>query len=65
MKRAGAVLCIVVGSTLAIVLVVELFVSISRRSFGPWWFWLGGILGLAILSIAAGILLWLEGRKTE
>jgi drug/metabolite transporter (DMT)-like permease len=62
MKRAGAVLCIVVGSTLAIVLVVELVVSIPRRSFAPSWFWLRGILGLGILSIAAGFLLW---RKTE
>jgi uncharacterized membrane protein HdeD (DUF308 family) len=65
MKRAGAVLCIVLGSLVALALAIDLVVSISRKSFDPWWLWLIGVLALGALSIAAGILLWLENRKTE
>jgi len=49
----------------ALALAIDLVVSISRNSFDPWWLWLMGVLVLGALSIAAGILLWLENRKTE
>ena len=49
----------------ALALAIDLVVSFSRNSFDPWWLWLMGVLVLGALSIAGGILLWLENRKTE
>ena len=58
MKRAGAVLCIVFGSVVAIALALDLLVSIlHRKSFSPWWFWLTGTLAVGILGIVAGSLI--------
>jgi uncharacterized membrane-anchored protein len=60
LRQVAAALCIVVGVVIAIVLVVHLGISISHKSYDPWWFWLGGVLAVGVLGIVAGILLGRE-----
>ena len=55
-----AALCIVVGVVIAIALVAHLGISISHKSYDPWWFWLGGVLAVGVLGIVAGIMLGRE-----
>ena len=57
MKQAIAVLCIAVASLTSIALVVDLVISIAQRSYAPWSFWTGGVLGVGVLAVIAGILL--------
>lgn len=57
LRQAAAVLCIVVGSFIAIALAAHLVISISHKSYDPWWFWLAGVLVMGVLGIVAGILL--------
>jgi uncharacterized membrane protein YdcZ (DUF606 family) len=60
LKQAIAVLCIAVASLTSIALVVDLVISIAQRSYAPWWFWTGGVLGVGVLAVIAGILLGRE-----
>src|SRR5205823_14625191 len=60
LKQAIAVLCIAVASLTTIALVVDLVISILQGSYAPWWFWTGGVLGVGVLAIIAGILLGRE-----
>ncbi len=60
MKQAIAVLCIAVASLTSIALVVDLVISIAQRRYAPWWFWMGGVLGVGVLAVIAGILLGRE-----
>ena len=60
---AIAVLCIVLGSLIAIALVVKFVVALPRGDFSPWWMWLVGILAVNILGIAAGSLLRAERKE--
>jgi polyferredoxin len=60
---AIAVLCIVLGSLIAIALVVKFVGALLRGDFSPWWMWLVGILAVGILGIAAGSLLSAERKE--